>query len=72
VRYELYKNDEIVRTELEDNRYIKFENVMVKKSDTLRAKVHWHNGMGAVVRTCSSDEITIDSDQDLIILCKRF
>jgi len=72
VRYELYKNDEIVRTELEDNRYIKFENVMVKKSDTLRAKAHWQNGMGALIRTYSSDEITIDSDQDLIILCKRF
>lgn len=67
VKYELYKNGEIIRTELKKYWVIEFENVMVKKSDTLKARAHFQNAFGAFLLTKDFDKITIESDQDLVL-----
>ena len=64
-KFELYKNGEIIRTELEGSNWLSFTNVMVKTTATLKVKVLFQNGFGAFSETRNFREITIESDQDV-------
>ena len=72
LQFELYKNHEILRTEVENSSQIVFKDVQVKASDILSAKAHWRNGFGAIVRTDKSDECHVGESNDMSIQCKKF
>jgi len=66
-QYQLYRNGQEVRNEMEDSSYIEFKNVEVKEGDKLSGKVGWRNGFGAVLRTDKSDEATVSGGDDVSI-----